>query len=154
MTDLRGVVRHGPATDLLRILLSTRDSAGEVAVVEMEMPAGSAGPPLHVHPTHGEGFYVLAGQLTVQVGQDVITGGPGTWVYAPSGTPHSLANFGADAARLLCIFAPGGFERRFERLLAQQNRQDVRGELAELSQAERATQVIGPPLAAPPQPQR
>jgi hypothetical protein len=32
-----------------------------------------------------EGFYVLAGLPTFQVGADLVTGGPGTWVFAPRG---------------------------------------------------------------------
>src|SRR5215207_7235278 len=152
MTDMHGVVRSASATDPLRILLRTTESSGELAVVEIEMIAGSGGPPLHLHPTHGEGFYVLSGRLTFQLGRDVITGGRGTWVFAPRGTPHTLANFGADTGRLLCVFAPSGFERRFERMLAQQSGQDILGELAERSEAEQATQVVGPPLAAPRRP--
>jgi quercetin dioxygenase-like cupin family protein len=149
MTDLPGVVRTGPATDPLRILLGSAASAGEVGIVELEMAAGSSGPPLHLHPTHGEGFYVLTGELTFQVGRDVVTGGPGAWLFAPRSTPHALANFGARSARLLCVFAPGGFERRFERMLARQSGGDLPAELVELAEAERATELIGPPLSGP-----
>lgn len=106
------------------------------------MTAGSAGPLLHVHPTHGEGFYVLAGELTFQVGDEIVSGGPGTWVFAPRDTPHTLANLSDQDARLLCVFAPGGFERRFERMIAQQTGQQLPGEMSE---AERATRMVGPP---------
>jgi quercetin dioxygenase-like cupin family protein len=147
MTIIRGVVQKGPSVDSLRIRLSSEDSGGEVGLVEMEMAAGSAGPPLHVHPTHGEGFYVLAGELTFQVGDEIVTGGPGTWVFAPRDTPHTLANLSGQHGRLLCVFAPAGFERRFERLIAQQAGGQVP---TELSEAERATRTVGPPLSASP----
>jgi hypothetical protein len=49
------------------------------------------------------------------------------------------------------MFAPGGFERRFERMLAKQHGAAV---LAELSEAERATRLIGPPLVSPARPSR
>ena len=111
----------------------------------------SPGPPLHLHPTHAEAFYVLAGHLSLQVGEEVVTGGPGTWACAPKDVPHTLGNFGTDEGRLLCMFAPGGFERRFERMLAKQHGEAV---LAELSEAERATRLIGPPLVSPAQPSR
>jgi mannose-6-phosphate isomerase-like protein (cupin superfamily) len=149
MTELPGVVRTGPATDPLRVLLRSAASAGEVGIVEMEMSAGSSGPPLHLHLTHGEGFYVLTGQLTFQVGRDVVTGGPGTWLFAPRTIPHTLANFGAGPGRVLCVFAPGGFERRFERMLARQSGRDLPAELVEVAEAERATELVGPPLSGP-----
>jgi quercetin dioxygenase-like cupin family protein len=146
MTVWRGVVQGSAAQDPLRIRLAGTQSAGELGVVEMAMAAGSGGPPLHVHPTHGEGFYVLAGDLTIQLGDDVVTGGPGTWAFAPRDTPHTLANLGAEDARVLCIFAPGGFERRFERMLAEAAGLPSPGEP---SAAERATRLIGPPLSGP-----
>ena len=70
------------------MLLRCHDSAGEPGLVEMAMAAGASGPPLHVHPTHGEGFYVLAGDLSFQVGDDIITGGPGTCVRAQRHPAH------------------------------------------------------------------
>ncbi len=149
MTDLPGVIRPGRANDPLRILLNSADSSGELGVVELEMEAGSSGPPLHRHPTHGEGFYVLQGLLTFQIGRQVVTAEPRTFLFAPQGTPHTLANFGAAPGRLLCVFAPGGFERRFERMLARHGGSDVPAELLELADAERATALIGPPLTPP-----
>ena len=58
----RGIVRPW-AADALRVLLAADDADDALGIVEMELAAGSAGPPLHVHPTHGEGFYVLAGEI-------------------------------------------------------------------------------------------
>ena len=134
----------------MRILLGEADCDGALGVVEMTLPAGDSGPPLHLHPTHAEAFYVLAGDLSLQVGDEVITGGPGTWACAPKYVPHTLANFGTGEGRVLCLFAPGGFERRFKRMLANQ----LGEALPELSGAERATRLLGPPLASPIQPAR
>jgi quercetin dioxygenase-like cupin family protein len=139
VTYTNGVIQLGAGSDPLKVRLDSQHSGGELSVVEMAMAAGTAGPPLHVHPTHGEGFYVLAGELTLQVGDQIVTGGPGTWVFAPRNVPHTLANHAGQDARVLCIFAPGGFERRFARMLGG----DVTDELSE---AERATKVLGPPL--------
>jgi quercetin dioxygenase-like cupin family protein len=137
-----GIVR--PATPAaLRVLLSAAENDDALGVVEMAFPTGTSGPPLHLHPTHGEGFYVLSGVLTVQLGDRVDTVGQGGWAFAPAGTPHTLANLAAADARVLCVFAPGGFERRFERMLAT----DPEGAgLVDPTEAEAATRVLGPPL--------
>ena len=37
------------------LLLESADSSGELGVVEMQMPPRAGGPPLHLHPTPGEG---------------------------------------------------------------------------------------------------
>jgi quercetin dioxygenase-like cupin family protein len=139
-----GIIRPASAGEPLRVLMGGADCDNAMSVVEMILAPGSAGPPLHLHPTHAEGFYVLAGQLSVQLGDEVITGGPGTWACAPKNTPHTLGNLGDEEVRLLCMFAPGGFERRFQRMLADPA--DAAGALAELSEAERRTQLLGPPL--------
>ena len=152
MTGGSGVIIRRPSVaESLRILLGEADCDGALGVAEIALSPGVSGPPLHLHPTHAEAFYVLAGQLSLQVGEEVVTGGPGTWACAPKDVPHTLGNFGTDEGRLLCMFAPGGFERRFERMLARQHGDAV---LAELSEAERATRLIGPLLVSPAQPSR
>lgn len=146
MTILPGIIQAGADASPLVIRLSWSDSGGDL---EMTLSAGTAGPPLHRHPTHGEGFYVLAGNPSFQVGQDVITGGPGTWVFAPRNAPHTLANHAGIDARVLCVFAPGGFERRFERMLARESGHPTPDSLAQLAEAETLTDLIGPPLTPP-----
>jgi quercetin dioxygenase-like cupin family protein len=143
VTSGAGITSRPSGAEALRILLSASENDGALGVVEMQLAVGSAGPPLHLHPTHGEGFYVLAGQLTVQLCDEIVTGEPGTWAFAPRDTPHTLANLGTEDVRLLCVFAPGGFERRFERMLAERSGVTA---AVERSPAEEATRVVGPPL--------
>ena len=58
------------------VLLRTEQSAGAVALVENTVPAGWPGPPLH-HHDFDEAFYVLAGELTFQLGERRRVAGPG-----------------------------------------------------------------------------
>jgi quercetin dioxygenase-like cupin family protein len=138
----RGIILRPAAGETLRVLLDSSDSDDALSVVEMVLKVGSGGPPLHLHPTHAEGFYVLSGELTVQLGDEVLTGGPGTWACAPKNTPHTLGNLGDEEVRILCMFAPAGFERRFQRMLAAPGT----AEAMERTEAEQRTQLLGPPL--------
>jgi quercetin dioxygenase-like cupin family protein len=147
MTKLTGVIQQGRTPGGLQIRLSSVQSGGELGVVEMHMPPRTGGPPLHIHPTHGEGFYVLSGHPMFQLGTQVVTGGTGAWIFAPRDTPHTLANPHDEPALLLCIFAPGGFERRFERMFAKQSGGTLPAELLELTEPEQATRMVGPPLS-------
>jgi len=61
----------------------------------MVIAAGSDGPPLHVHPMHAEGFYVLDGELQVQVGDSITTARAGSFSFVAPNTPHTFANFTA-----------------------------------------------------------
>jgi quercetin dioxygenase-like cupin family protein len=95
------------------IKLRSEQTGGRVAVVALEVPAGWPGPPLH-HHDFDEAFYVLDGALTFQVGEELVTAGPGALAFAPRGVHHTLANLADVPARYLLIITPGGFERRFD----------------------------------------
>lgn len=146
MTQTRHVVRLPGVGQAVRILLRAEDSDESLGAVEVRMGPGEPGPPLHLHRLHAESFYVLEGEMTLRVGDDRITDGPGLWATAPAGVPHTLANFSAAPARVLCLFSPGGFERRFQRMLASDAE---RAGLAELSEAERETELLGAPMQPP-----
>jgi len=101
-----------------KVLLRSEESAGAVAVVESLVPPGWEGPPLH-HHAFDEGFYVLEGEPTFQLGEELRTATPGDFVFAPAGAVHTLANLSDAPARYLIVITPGGFERYFERMAAK-----------------------------------
>jgi quercetin dioxygenase-like cupin family protein len=72
------------------------------------MPAHAAAP-LHVHHTEDEGFYVIEGSVTIHVGDESVTLGPGQHAFGPRGIPHRF-DIGPDGARMLWVLTPGGFE--------------------------------------------
>ena len=124
------------------VLLHTEQSAGAVALVENTVPAGWPGPPLH-HHDFDEAFYVLAGELTFQLGERRRVAGPGEVVFAPRGSHHTLANHGSSGARYLLVCTPGGFERYFAKLAA-----DAAGVAPppEVAKGYPETTVVGPPI--------
>ena len=68
------------------IYVRSEQSRGRLAVIENKMPAGAPGPPLHVHD-FDEAFYVLEGELTFQLGDEITTAGPGELAFA-AGAEH------------------------------------------------------------------
>jgi quercetin dioxygenase-like cupin family protein len=64
-------------------------SGPELDVLRMHHPPGGM-PPLHVHADEDEGFYVLAGEVTVWVGDaERVVLRPGDFALAPRGIPHT-----------------------------------------------------------------
>jgi mannose-6-phosphate isomerase-like protein (cupin superfamily) len=102
-----------------RVLVHAEQSDGRVGVVENSLPVGFAGPPLH-HHAFDEAFYVLEGALTVRVNEEIVELGAGQLAFAPGGVAHTLANLSDAPARYLLICTPGGFERYFDRIAAEQ----------------------------------
>jgi quercetin dioxygenase-like cupin family protein len=95
------------------ILLRGEESGGAIALVEVTVPAGWDGPPLH-HHDFDEAFHVLQGELTFQLGEELRTGTAGQSVFARGGDVHTLANRSDAVARYLLAITPAGFERRFD----------------------------------------
>jgi len=63
--------------------------------------------PPHRH-TYEEAIYILDGEGTVEIDEDILPIGPGTSIFLPPGIPHRLASTGAETLRLLGVFAPAG----------------------------------------------
>ena len=97
-----------------QVLLSS-EPAG---IVELSIPGPWNGPRLH-HHDFDEAFYVLEGELTFQLGEELATAGPGSLTFAPRGSVHTFANLTDRPARYLLVITPGGFERMFARIAAR-----------------------------------
>ena len=62
-------------------------------VIGSNVPAHAAAPPNHVHPVD-QLYYVVLGEMQLQLGTERFTAGPHTLVYIPAGTPHHNWNVG------------------------------------------------------------
>lgn len=104
----------------INVRLRGEETDGRLAVVENVIAAGFGGPPLHVHPSFDEVFYVLEGELTFRIRDEVVTHPAGSLVFARGSVPHTFANQSGREARVLILCTPAGFERYFDRLAAEQ----------------------------------
>jgi quercetin dioxygenase-like cupin family protein len=98
--------------DVYRFLAVGEETDGKYACWESIVPPGG-GPPPHVHRREQEGFYVLEGEITFQIGSERRVATAGTFANMPVGTPHAFKNESARPARMLITVAPAGLERMF-----------------------------------------
>ena len=98
-----------------KVLLRSEESGGEIAIVEL---GGGGRPPLHRHD-FDETFYILEGELTFQLDDDVFTRRAGELAFAPRGVAHTYANLSGAPSRALLVITPAGFERYFDRIAAR-----------------------------------
>ena len=87
---------------------------GRFALVEA-LAWQSTEPPVQIHRNEDEAWYVLDGAMTCYVADDVVEAGPGTFVLAPRGLPHTFT-VDVEPTRVLLLASPGGFERFAEEL--------------------------------------
>ncbi len=90
------------------IKATAADTGGQLTIVEITNPPGFAGP-LHVHHREDEGFWLLEGDVTLEVGDTTIAAHAGDYAFGPRGIPHRYT-VGNAGCRMLFIFTPGGFE--------------------------------------------
>src|SRR5438874_13228008 len=50
--------------------------------------------------------WVLAGQFTFKIGDEVAVGGPGTCAFMPRNVPHAWNNTGSETGRVLFLYTP------------------------------------------------
>ena len=98
--------------DVYRFLATGEDTNGKYAMWEAIVPPGG-GPPPHVHSREEEGFYILEGEITVQIGDQRLVATAGMFANMPVGTPHSFKNESGKPARMLISVAPAGLEQMF-----------------------------------------
>jgi quercetin dioxygenase-like cupin family protein len=122
--DTAAATPVAPAGGRVNVLVRGEHSGGRIAVMDNRVGAGFAGPSLH-HHDFDELFCVLDGELTFQLGDDVVTHRAGELAFAPRGVHHTFANPGDQEARTLIVCTPAGFERYFARLEADAQGVDV-----------------------------
>jgi quercetin dioxygenase-like cupin family protein len=97
------------------------------------VPPRWQGPPLH-HHGWDEAFYVLDGELTFKVGDDIAVRRAGDTAFAAR-DEHTFANLSDQPASYVVLCTPAGFERYFDT--------EPRGELP-------SRYSVGPPIRVPP----
>lgn len=100
------------------MLLRGDETGGRLAVIEFHTVQGQE-PPRHVHANEDEVVYVLEGELTFWIGDDVHRATAGICLFLPRGTEHGYAVV-SGVARLLVVVNPAGSEEFFVQLDASQ----------------------------------
>src|SRR5262245_54359798 len=94
---------------LVTVHLSGEDGS-DFSLLEMQHPEGEQ-PPLHLHHTDNEGFYVIEGTATLWVGDERLELGPGDFALAPAGVPHTYRVTSPEGARWLVTSSDASFDR-------------------------------------------
>ena len=118
------------------------------ALIDYRAAPGVPGPPLHVHDAIDEAWYLLEGELDVQLGDERRRVGASSFLLVPRGVPHTFANAGGGWARWIGVLSPGsalGMLEDLGQLIPPDGPPD---EAAMLEMFTRyRTTVLGPPLS-------
>lgn len=98
--------------DVYRFMTTSEETNGKYAIWEAIVPPGG-GPPPHVHSREEEGFYILEGEITFQIGGERVVATAGMFANMPVGVPHSFKNESTQPAKMVITVAPAGLEKMF-----------------------------------------
>jgi quercetin dioxygenase-like cupin family protein len=84
-----------------------RETGEGIMMFEETLPAGTASLH-HLHHDSDEVAWVIAGELTFKIGDEVTVGGPGTCAFMPRNVPHAWKNTGKETGRILFLYTPAG----------------------------------------------
>ncbi len=90
------------------IKTTAAETGGRVSIIEVTNPPGDEAP-WHVHHREDEGFWILEGSATFEVGDITVEASAGDYLFGPRDVPHRYA-VGPEGCRMLFIMTPGGFE--------------------------------------------
>ena len=96
-----------------RQLVTTAATEGRLVVLAVDMPPGLHVDE-HVHESEDQITVVISGSVGATLGDQSFLLTDGSVLFMPRGVPHSQWTVGTEAARILEIYTPGGFERVFE----------------------------------------
>ncbi len=119
-------------------------TGGSIMMFEETVPPGTKST-FHLHHDSDEVAYVLSGEVTFKIGDEVTVGGPGTCAFMPRGVPHAWKSTGAEIGRVLFLYTParaGGLieeQQRTGRKFGSMNER----ELAEICQRH-GWELLGP----------
>jgi quercetin dioxygenase-like cupin family protein len=103
-----GDARWWLGVSLATVKATGKETGGHYTLVEVLEPEGEE-VPLHVHHNEDEAFWILEGELTFEVGDQMIKASPGSFVFGPRDVPHRYT-VDSGPARLLFVLSPAGFE--------------------------------------------
>jgi quercetin dioxygenase-like cupin family protein len=130
----------GFSTILFKVL--PRETSDNLFIIEHKNLV-HGGPPVHLHHSQEEWYYVIQGRILFQVGDERKLLGPGDSLLGPRGIPHAFVGQGDSPARMIIAFSPAGKMEAFFREAAVPNGPKMDAALF----ARFDMQYVGPPLA-------
>jgi quercetin dioxygenase-like cupin family protein len=127
----QGLVANYTAGRSIVFKLRGDETDSSIMMFEETAPAGTKST-LHLHHDSDEVAYILSGEITFLIGDDVTVGGAGTCAFMPRGVRHAWKSTGAETGRVVFLYTPA----RAGGLIEEQQR--TGSNFSSMTEAERA----------------
>lgn len=96
---------------LITFLATGEQTQGQFALFEATVRRGEE-VPFHTHSREDESFYVLAGEMTCHIGDQMFSARSGDFLFLPRNIKHSW-KAESETLTFLVLITPAGFEQSF-----------------------------------------
>jgi quercetin dioxygenase-like cupin family protein len=100
------VANYTPGRSIV-LKLGCGETGDSIMMFEATTPVGTKST-LHLHRDSDEVAYVLSGEITFLIGDEVTVGGPGTSAFMPRRVRHAWKSTGAQDGCVLFLYTPAG----------------------------------------------
>jgi quercetin dioxygenase-like cupin family protein len=94
-----------PAGRSISLKLRGGETGESIMMFEETVPTGTKSA-FHLHHDSDEVAYVLSGELTFNIGDEIAVGDTGSCTFMPRGIPHAWMSTGAESGRVLFLYTP------------------------------------------------
>jgi len=134
----------GITSNNLDLKISGSDTDGELAVFEQTGQTPMGGPPLHVHTSQDEWFFILEGEYLFQLGDQKYPMKAGDTIFLPRNVQHGFVQL-TEKARVIVSFLPAGRIEAFFRATSLWKSPPSQEEIKKLME-DHDMIITGPPL--------
>jgi quercetin dioxygenase-like cupin family protein len=134
----------GITSNTLDLKISGSDTDGELAVFEQTGQTPMGGPPLHLHTSQDEWFFILEGEYLFQLGDQKFSMKPGDTIFLPRNVQHGFIQL-TEKARVMVSFLPAGRIESFFRATSKWEAPPSQEEIKKLME-DHDMLITGPPL--------
>lgn len=118
------------------------ETGESIMMFEQTVPPGTKSW-FHLHRDSDEVAWVLEGEFTFRIGDEVGVGGPGTCAFCPRNAPHAWKNSGSEAGRVLFLYTPAAAGHYLEEMVEHLGQSLTADERRERLQRHR-WELVGP----------
>lgn len=136
----------GVTLNTLDIKISGKDTENDLAVFEQTGLTPNGGPPLHIHPSQDEWFYVVDGEYLFEVGGVKYSMKSGDTIFLPRNVPHAFIQL-SEKGKMIVSYLPAGKMEAFFQVTDKWASPPTKEQIVKTF-ADHDMKVVGPPLAA------
>jgi mannose-6-phosphate isomerase-like protein (cupin superfamily) len=104
---------------LFALKLAGHETSQSIMMFEETVPAGTKSWH-HLHHDSDEIVWVLEGEFSFKIGDELFSGGPGTCAFFPRSVPHAWKNCGSGPGRALFLYTPAHAGKYVEEMIERE----------------------------------